>query len=150
MVVRSGAALPDISTVDQFVQTLLEAHSIAYSASASGTYLETDLFRRLQIADRMADKSTRILGERVGVVVARGDAALGFQQISELLPIPGITYVGPIPDALQKVTIFSAGITTQAQNLSAAKALINFLASAQAAPIITQTGMVPQTTHSTR
>ena len=119
MVVRSGAALPDI-------------------------------FHRLQIADRLADKSTRVLGERVGVVVARGDAALGFQQISELLPIPGVTYVGPIPDEVQKITIFSAGITTQAQNLTAAKALINFLASAQAAPIITQTGMVPQTTHSTR
>ena len=150
MAVRSGGALPDISTVDQFVQTLLEADSIAYSASASGTYLATDLFHRLQIADRLADKSTRILGERVGVVVARGDAALGFQQISELLPIPGVTYVGPIPDEVQKVTIFSAGITTQAKNLTAAKALINFLASAQAAPIITQTGMVPLTTPSTR
>ena len=101
------------------------------------------LFQRLHIADALATKTTRVLGERVGTVVARGDAELGFQQISELLPIPGVTYVGPIPNDLQKLTVFSAGITTQTRDRHAAQSLIDFLASAKAAPVITQTGMLP-------
>ena len=143
MVVMPGTILPDISTVDRFILTLLEAESIAYSASASGTYLSTVLFQRLHIAEALATKTTRVVGERVGTVVARGDAELGFQQISELLPIPGVTYVGPIPNDLQKLTVFSAGITTQTRDRHAAQSLIDFLASANAAPVITQTGMLP-------
>ncbi len=87
MAVRSGAAVPDIGTVQAFIHTLLKADSIAYSASASGTYLSTQLFPRLEIANQMANKSIRVVGERVGAVVARGEATLGFQQVSELLPI---------------------------------------------------------------
>ena len=143
MAVRSGASVPDIGTVEAFIHTLLEANSIAYSASASGTYLSTQLFPRLEIADQVADKSLRVVGERVGAVVARGGAAIGFQQVSELLPIAGITYVGTIPDEVQKVTLFSAGITTRARNTDAAKALIDFLASPRAAPTIADTGMEP-------
>ena len=150
MVVQTGSSVPDISTVDRFVRTLLEADSIAYSASVSGTYLSADVFHRLNIADRVENKSIRVVGERVGAVVARGEAAIGFQQVSELLPVPGVTYVGTIPSDLQKVTIFSAGITTQAKNPNTALALIEFLSSAQAAPIITQTGMVPQVSVLTR
>ena len=143
MAVRSGASAPDISTVDAFTRTLLEAESIAYSASASGTYLSTQLFPRLGIADRLAEKSLRVVGERVGAVVARGEAVIGFQQVSELLQIEGVTYVGTIPTEVQKVTIFSAGITTRAQDPDAAAALIDFLASLQAAPIVARTGMEP-------
>jgi len=146
MVVRQGTRQPDISTVGQFTQTLLEADSVAYSASASGTYLETELFPKLGLAGRLAGKSSRILGERVGAVVARGDAEIGFQQVSELLPIPGVTYVGAIPDAVQKITTFTAGVTTQTKAAIAAKALIDFFASPEAAPIITQTGMTPKAT----
>ena len=98
MAVRAGAPKPDISTVEALKRTLLQAESIAYSASASGTYLSTDLFPRLGIADQIREKSQRIESERVGHVVARGDAEIGFQQISELLPIEGIEYVGPLPD----------------------------------------------------
>jgi molybdate transport system substrate-binding protein len=145
MVVRDGATVPDIQTLDDFTRTLLETESVAFSASASGTYLATVLFPRLGIAEQMALKSTRVVGERVGTVVARGDAALGFQQVSELLPIQGITYVGPIPDEAQKVTMFSAGVTTHAVAPGAARRLIAFLASPSAAPIIARTGMTPQT-----
>jgi molybdate transport system substrate-binding protein len=143
MAVRSGARKPDISTVDALRRTLLEAKSIAYSASASGVYLSTELFQRLGVADQIKHKAKRIESERVGTVVARGDAELGFQQVSELLPIQGIDYVGPLPDAVQRVTIFSAGIATNARDREAAKALIGFLASPAAHPAIRKAGLEP-------
>ena len=143
MAVRAGAPKPDISTVDALKRTLLAAKSIAYSASASGVYLSTELFPRLGIADAIKAKSRRIESERVGTVVARGDAEIGFQQVSELLPIEGIDYVGPLPDEVQRVTVFSAGIATGAKNLDAARALIRYLTSAAVAPLIRKTGLEP-------
>lgn len=145
MAVRSGAPKPDITTVDALKRTLLESKSIAYSASASGTYLSSELFPRLGIADQIKDKSKRIVSERVGTVVARGDAELGFQQISELLPIAGIDYVGPLPAEVQQVTVFSAGIAAGAKELDAARELLKFLSSPAAAPVITKSGMEPVT-----
>ena len=146
MAVRAGAPRPDISTVDALKRTLLEAQSIAYSASASGVYLSTEMFPRLGIADQIKHKAKRIESERVGAVVARGDAEIGFQQVSELLPIAGIDYVGPLPDAVQQVTVFSAGIATRAANPEAAKALIRFLASPASRHVITKNGLEPMTT----
>ena len=143
MAVRAGAPKPDISSVDALKRTLLEAKSIAYSASVSGQYLSTELFPRLGIADRIMGKSKRIEGERVGAVVARGDAEIGFQQISELLPVPGIDYVGPLPPEVQKVTVFSAGIGVRAKNPGAARALIQFLASPAATPAVRKSGLDP-------
>jgi molybdate transport system substrate-binding protein len=139
--VRKGSPRPDISSVEALTRTLLQAKSIAYSDSASGTYLSTVLFPRLGIADRIAGRSKRIAGEPVGAVVARGDADIGFQQISELLPVPGIDYIGPVPGDAQQVTIFSAGIATAAKQPEAANALIRFLASPAAAPVITKSGL---------
>ena len=112
--VRKGAPRPDISTIAALRQTLLQAKSIAYSASASGTYVSTELFKRLGIADQVKDKARRIESERVGAVVARGDAEIGFQQVSELLPIAGIDYVGLLPAEVQQVSIISAAIATKA------------------------------------
>jgi molybdate transport system substrate-binding protein len=143
MAVRAGAPRPDISTVDALKRTLLQATSIAYSASASGVYLSTELFPRLGVADQIKHKAKRIESERVGAVVARGDAELGFQQVSELLPIAGIDYVGPLPEAVQQVTVFSAGIATKAREPEAAKALIRFLGSPAARPVITKSGLEP-------
>src|SRR5438445_4161682 len=143
MAVRAGAPKPDISSVDALKRTLLEAKSIAYSASVSGQYLSTELFPRLGIADRIMGKSKRIEGERVGAVVARGDAEIGFQQISELLPVPGIDYVGPLPPEVQKVTVFSAGIGARAKHPDAARALILFLASPAATPAVRKSGLDP-------
>ena len=101
---------PTSRSVDALVRTLREAKSIAYSASVSGTYLSTELFPRLGLAEEIAAKGRRIESERVGAVVARGDAEIGFQQISELVTIDGIDYVGPLPDEVQRVSTFSAGI----------------------------------------
>jgi len=143
MAVRAGAPKPDISSVDALTRTLLAAKSIAYSASASGVYLSTELFPRLGVAEAIKDKSRRIESERVGTVVARGDAEIGFQQVSELLPIPGLDYVGPLPEAVQRVTIFSAGIATNAKNVDAANALIRYLSSEAVAPAIRKTGLEP-------
>jgi molybdate transport system substrate-binding protein len=143
MAVRAGAPKPDISSVDALKRALLSAKSIAYSASASGVYLSTELFPRLGIAEAIASKSRRIESERVGTIVARGDAEIGFQQISELLPITGIDIVGPLPPGAQRVTVFSAGIGAGSRNVEAAKALIRFLSSAAAAPVITRTGLEP-------
>ena len=141
MAVRTGARKPDISTVDALRQTLLEATSIAYSASASGTYLSTELFPRLGIAEQIAGKSRRIESERVGAVVARGEAEIGFQQISELLPIAGIELVGPLPPGAQRVTIFSAGIASAAKDAAAAKQLIEFLRSRNVEDVIRESGL---------
>ena len=105
--------------------------------------MSTELFQRLGIAAEVAGKSQRIESERVATVVARGDAEIGFQQISELLPVAGIEYVGPLPPEVQRVTIFSAGVAAGAKTPDAARALITFLASAAGAPAITKSGMEP-------
>jgi molybdate transport system substrate-binding protein len=139
--VRAGAPKPDISSVDALKRTLLEAKSIAYSASASGVYLSHELFQRLGIADQIMSKCRRIANEPVGAVVARGDAEIGFQQISELLAVAGIDYVGPLPPGAQKVTVFSAGVAVGAKSPDAARALIKFLASPAVAPAVTKSGL---------
>ena len=143
--VKSGAPKPDISTLAKLKQTLLNAKSIAYSASASGVYFSTVLVQKLGIADQVLPKSKRILSERVGSVVARGDAELGLQQVSELVPIAGIDYVGPLPDEVQQNTFFSAGIVVGAKQPEAARAMIKFFTSAAAAPTIAKTGLEPIT-----
>jgi molybdate transport system substrate-binding protein len=145
MAVRAGAARPDISSMDALRRTLLDAKSIAYSASASGVYLSTELFPRLGIAEEIRNKCKRIESERVGSVVARGEAEIGFQQISELLPVPGIDYVGPLPPQAQKVTVFSAGVAVGARDPAAARVLIKFLSSPAAAPAIRKSGLEPLT-----
>jgi molybdate transport system substrate-binding protein len=145
MAVRAGAAKPDISSVDALRRALLDAKSIAYSASASGVYLETELFPRLGIEDQVAAKSRKIEGEPVGAVVARGEAEIGFQQISELRPVKGIEIVGLLPGEAQRVTVFAAGITAASKQPDAARQLIVFLSSAAAAPAIRRSGMDPVT-----
>jgi molybdate transport system substrate-binding protein len=143
MVVRKGAPRPDISTVEALRRTLLGARSIAYSASASGTYLSAEMFPRLGVAEQIRGKTQRIVSERVGTVVARGDAEIGFQQVSELLPIPGVDYVGPLPPEVQQVTFFSAGIAAGAKEPEAATELVRFFTSPAADPVISKFGLEP-------
>jgi molybdate transport system substrate-binding protein len=143
MAVRAGTPKPDISSLDALRRTLLQAKSIAYSASVSGRYFTTELVQRLGIADQVLGKSRRIDRERVGAVVARGEAEIGFQQISELLPVPGIEVVGPLPPEVQRVTVFSAGVAAASKNADAARAIIRFLASAEAAGTVAKTGLEP-------
>ena len=144
MAVKTGAPKPDISSVEALKRTLLAAKSIGSSDSASGVYLRTELFPRLGIADAIKGKSKVIEAyERVGDAVARGDIEVGFQQVSELKPVPGITIVGPLPEGAQQVTIFSAAIPKGAKNVDAARRLIQFLSSPAVAPVVEQTGLEP-------
>jgi len=144
MAVRAGAAKPDITSVDALKRTLLQAKSIAYSASVSGDYLTKELYQRLGIADQVMSKSRLIGGgERVGAVIARGEAEIGFQQMSELMPVPGIAHVTPLPPEVQKVSLFSAGVGKTTTDIAAAHAVIKFLASPAAASAIIKSGLEP-------
>jgi molybdate transport system substrate-binding protein len=143
MAVKAGAPVPDISTVDTFRAVLLHAKSIAYSDSASGVYIANEMYKKLGMEAELAGKSRQIPADPVGMVVARGDAEIGFQQMSELKPIPGITIVGPIPDDVQKITVFAAGIVTSSTQKEAARAFIDFLSSKQACPMIQDSALEP-------
>jgi molybdate transport system substrate-binding protein len=141
MAVRSGATKPDIGTVEALKRTLLDAKSIAYSDSASGVYLSKVLFPKLGIAEQLKDKARMIPAEPVGKVVARGDAEIGFQQVSELKAVAGIDVVGVLPAEVEEVTLFSAGVVSAAKEPEAGRALIKFLSSAAAASAIEQSGL---------
>lgn len=147
MVVRAGQPKPDISTVDALRKTLLDAKSIAYSDSSSGTYLSTVLFQKLGVWDQIQSKSRKVRGppsgEPVAAVVARGEAEIGFQQVSELMHVPGIDLVGPIPSELQSRVAFSGVLANSVENADAARALIKFLSSPEAAAAITKAGLAP-------
>jgi molybdate transport system substrate-binding protein len=147
MVVRDGAAKPDIGSVEALRSTLLAAKSIAYSDSGSGTYLSTKLFASLGIADQIAGKSRKVRGppsgEPVAAVVARGEAEIGFQQIAELIHVAGISFVGALPAEVQPNFSFAAALTSSVQQPEAAGALIRFLASSEAAPVIQKAGLTP-------
>jgi molybdate transport system substrate-binding protein len=147
MVVKEGAAKPDISSVEAFKRTLLAARSIAYSDSGSGTYLSTVLFAKLGVADQIAGKSRKVRGppsgEPVAAVVARGEAEIGFQQVSELLHVPGVSFVGALPAELQPGFSFAGAVTKNARQPEAAAALLRYLASPEAGATITRKGLAP-------
>lgn len=141
MVVRDGAAKPDIGTADGLKAVLLHAKSIAYSDSASGVYIERELFKKLGIEDQVKEKAKMIPRIPVASVVANGDYEIGFQQVSELLPVQGATFVGKIPESLQSVTRFAAGIPVGAQHPKEAKALLDYLASPGVQAQVKSTGL---------
>jgi molybdate transport system substrate-binding protein len=141
--VRKGTPIPDISTVEALKQTLLNAKSVAYSASASGTYLSTEMFPKLGIAEQMQKTAKKIMSERVGAVVARGDAELGFQQVSELIYFKELDMVGTLPDAVQQTIFFSSALVKGASELEAAQHLVRFFNSAAVSEIVRATGLDP-------
>jgi molybdate transport system substrate-binding protein len=143
MVVKAGAPKPDISSLDAFRRTVLAAKSIAYSASASGVYLSTELFPKMGIWEEIKGKSQRIESARVATIVARGEAEIGFQQVSELLEIGGVDFVGVLPEGAQRVTTFSAGLGAAAKQPEAARQLVRFFKSAEAEPVIRKAGLEP-------
>jgi len=139
--VRKGAPKPDISTVEALRQTLLAAKSVAYSASASGVYLSEVLFPKLGVANQLERTGKKIMSERVGAVVARGDAELGFQQVSELIYFKELDFIGTLPDAVQQTIFFSAGLVEGATEPEAARHLVRFLVSPATAEIVRGTGL---------
>jgi molybdate transport system substrate-binding protein len=147
MVVKSGQPKPDIGTVDNLRKTLLAAKSIAYSDSSSGTYLSTVGFKKLGVADQVMGKSRKVrgppTGEPVAAVVARGEAEIGFQQVAELINVPGADFVGTVPAEIQPPTYFVGELTANAKQPDAAVALLRYLSSAEAAPVISKAGLKP-------
>lgn len=141
--IQAGARKIDISTSDGLRKAVLAAKSVAYSAGPSGVYMAA-LFQKWGIADALKDKLVAPpSGTQIGEVLARGDAEIGFQQVSELLSFKGIDYVGPLPADIQETTVFSAAVHKAASAPEAARALIKFLTAPEAVPVIRRAGMEP-------
>jgi molybdate transport system substrate-binding protein len=141
--VRTGCAVPDISSEDAVKRAVLAARNVSYSTGPSGVAL-VKLFERWGIATEVASRTLQAPpGVPVGSLVARGDVELGFQQLSEMLNVDGITIVGPLPPAIQITTTFSAGIGAQSPQPDAVRAMLAYMASPQAVDAITRQGMQP-------
>ena len=140
--VRAGTPKPDIGSVDALKRALLEAESISYSKEgASGIYF-AGLLERLGIAEAMKAK-TKYGAANVGDLVATGEAQLGVQLITELMPVSGIQIVGPLPAQVQSYVVLTAGVGTQAREPGAAEAFLRFLTAPAAAPVIRSKGLEP-------
>jgi len=139
VIVHAGAPKPDISTVEALKQALLKAKSVAMSSSTSGVYLTTVLFPKLGIADQMKDK----ISTSGAAAVGRGEAELGLQQVSEVLAVPNVDFVGTIPETVQYVTTYAAAVVKGTSQLDASKRLIAFLSSEGAMAAIKKSGMEP-------
>lgn len=141
--IAAGATRPDISTGSAVRDAVLRARSIGYSTGPSGAHLAR-LFQRWGIADVVASRIVQASpGIPVGTLVARGEVELGFQQLSELLHVPGIDVVGPLPAEIQIVTVFSAAVCTASSDPATARALLAFLGSADADAAKRRHGMEP-------
>ena len=141
--VKSGAPKPDIGTTEAFKNALLAAKSVGISQGPSGVHL-MNVLGKLGIADAIKAKTvTPPLGTRIGTLVARGDAEIGVQQITELLLIPGIDYVGPLPKELQANIVYALATPATAKQQEAAKALAKFLTSEAAVPVMKKLGLEP-------
>ena len=140
--VKAGAPRPDISTVEAFKQAILAAGSVAFSESgASGVHFAT-LLTRLGIADQVMPKA-RVLDGVVGELAAKGDVAIAVQQVSELRLVDGIDIIGALPDELQKITMFSAGILARCPRPAAAALLIAAFATPEAMGVMRKQGLEP-------
>jgi molybdate transport system substrate-binding protein len=146
VVVKERAPKPDISTVEAFKQTLLNAKSVAYidpkSGGSSGIYVDK-LLERLGIADQVRPKAKLKQGGYVAELIVDGTAELGIHQISEIVPVKGVTLVGPLPKEIQNVTTYAAGITAGSSNKDDAAALIKALSGPKAAEVLKSKGMEP-------
>ena len=141
--VPAGAAQPDISSEDAVRKTVLAARKIGYSTGPSGVQL-AKLFARWGIADAVQARTVQAPpGVPVGALVARGEVDLGFQQLSELLHVPDIKIVGPLPPAIQINTTFSAGLCVVSSQAAVVRALLVFLTSPASAAAKTKQGMDP-------
>jgi molybdate transport system substrate-binding protein len=139
--VRKGTPYPDISTVDAFRASLLAAKSIAHTVhGASGMYIPT-LLGKLGIAEQMKAKTVTRPGGYIGTVVVAGEAEVALQQIPELMAVPGLEVVGPVPDAVQKTFETSAGLFAASKNLAAAQAMLDFFSAPAHATLFSGKGL---------
>lgn len=139
--VRKGTPHPDISSVDAFRKSLLAAKSIAHTVhGASGMYIPT-LLEKLGIAEQMKAKTVTRPGGYIGTVVVAGEAEVALQQIPELMAVPGLEVVGPVPDAVQKTFETSAGLFAASKNLAAAQAMLDFFAAPAHATLFSNKGL---------
>jgi molybdate transport system substrate-binding protein len=144
LAVKSGIPKPDITNIDNLRHTLLAAKSVAYSSGVSGVYAAGTMFPQLGIADQLKSKSVVVeVPELVGHALLRGDAEVGLQQMSELMAVPGIQIVGPLPDAVQRVNVIAAAVAKNAAQPQAAEALITFLQGSNAAQKLKASGFDP-------
>jgi molybdate transport system substrate-binding protein len=146
VVVKEGAPKPDISSVDAFKKTLLTAKSVAYidpaAGGSSGIYV-AGLLDKLGVAADVKPKAKLIPGGAVAEYIARGEAEIGIHQISEILPVKGITLVGPLPADIQNYTVYAAGLGANGKESEAAKALLKTLSGPAAADVLKSKGMEP-------
>ena len=141
--VPKGAQKFDISSVDALKKTLLTAKSIGYSTGPSGVYLVT-MFQKLGVSAEVTPKLKQTpSGVFVGNLIANREVEIGFQQVSELSLFPGVDYLGPLPAAVQQITVFSAGLAAEAKEAEAAKALVKFITAPAAATAYKKRGLEP-------
>jgi molybdate transport system substrate-binding protein len=141
--VRAGAKKPDVSTPEALKAALLAAKTVGYSQGPSGVHFNT-VIARLGIADQVKAKGVvPPLGQRVGTLVAEGKAEIGVQQITELLLIPGIDYIGPLPKELQANIVYATATPATAKEKAGAAALVKFIKSETAVPSIKKLGLDP-------
>ncbi len=141
--VRKGAPKPDISTVDAFRKALLDAKSVAYTQTGQSGIYFASLLDRLGLMAAIKPKAIVHPGGLIGHVIARGDAELGAQQVSEILAVPEVDLVGPLPAEIQNATMFSAGIGAATQQADTARALIAFLKTEDVKRVMRETGLEP-------
>jgi molybdate transport system substrate-binding protein len=146
VMVKAGAPKPDVSSVEAFKRTLLAAKSVAYidpaSGGSSGIYVAR-LLERLGIADQIKPKAKLKQGGYVADLVVSGEAEIGIHQISEIIPVSGVTFVGPLPAEIQNYTVYAAGLSAKPAQGEAASALIKWLAGPVLAPVLKVKGMEP-------
>jgi molybdate transport system substrate-binding protein len=141
--VRAGAPKPDIATPEALKRALLAAKTVGYSQGPSGVHFMTVLEKLGIVGEVKAKGVVPPLGQRVGTLIAKGEAEIGVQQITELLLIPGIDYVGPLPKELQADIVYATATPTSAREKAAAAELVRFLGSEPARPIIRKLGLEP-------
>ena len=146
MCVRAGAPVPDITTIGKSRQVLLNAKSIASADSSSGVYIASTLFRKLGIQSQVQGKAHKIPATPVAEIVAQGKAEIGFQEVAEILPVHGATYVGHIPEQDEYLTRFAAAVASKSRNRVLAKQLIAYLSSPAALRVLEKMGLQPPKT----
>jgi molybdate transport system substrate-binding protein len=141
--VPSGAPRPALATTADVRQAFLGAASVAWSDSASGTYIQNELLDHLGVAEQVRAKGRQIPATPVGEILARHEAAFGCQQRSELQPVRGIDIVGDLPDGLQRTTPYAAAVVATSPHAAQARAFIQFMAASASRPVIAASGLEP-------